>query len=388
MSARKPQDAAPPTVAERARTLCARFSQRGFTRIEPAILQPAELFVGLSGEDIRRRLYLLSDASGVEYCLRPDFTIPVARAYLDAAAPKQARYCYAGPAFRCGRAGPEPVERGEFHQAGIEIFGARNGEAAELEMLELAFESVLAEAPRAYELRLGDPGLFAALLDGLDLPDSWQRRLRRHFWRHDVVEDLGRALAEPKGNASREALAQALAGLDRKAAAELVEEVLALAGILAVGGRSAEEIAGRFMERAGAAAPAVSKRAIAVVRRYLAIEDRPLKAIKKVRALVKAEKLDLEDRVDGLERRLAAIQAMLKKMGAAGATFEAEFGRRLEYYTGLVFEIRDPDKPDLGQVAGGGRYDQLLVDLGASRRIPAVGCAIYVDRLVESGAGP
>jgi ATP phosphoribosyltransferase regulatory subunit len=387
MSARKQQDAAPPTVPERARALCARFAERGFTRIEPAILQPAELFIGLSGEDIRRRLYLVSDPSGVEYCLRPDFTIPVARAYLDEAAPKQARYCYAGPAFRCRRAGAEPVQRGEFHQAGIEIFGARNGEAAELEMLELAFESVLAEAPRGFELRLGDPGLFAALLDCLDLPESWRRRLRRHFWRHDVAEDLAQALAEPKGNASREALAQALAGLDRKAAAELVEEVLALAGILAVGGRSAEEIAGRFMERAGAGAPAVSKRAIAVVRNYLAIEDRPLKAIKRVRALVKAEKLDLENRVDAVERRLVAIQAMLKKMGAAGATFEAEFGRRLEYYTGLVFEIRDPEKPGIGQIAGGGRYDRLLVDLGAGRRIPAVGFAVYVDRLFASGAG-
>ncbi|HSM19135.1 MAG TPA: ATP phosphoribosyltransferase regulatory subunit [Hyphomicrobiales bacterium] len=373
--------------SERARALCARFSERGFSRIEPAILQPAELFVGLSGEDIRRRLYLVSDPSGVEYCLRPDFTIPVARAYLDEAAPTQARYCYAGPAFRFRRAGAGAAQRGEFQQAGVEIFGARNGEAAELEMLELAFESVLAEAPRSFELRLGDPGLFADILDRLDLPESWRRRLRRHFWRRDVAEDLAQALAEPKGNGNRAALATALAGLDGKAAAELVEEVLALAGILPVGGRTAEEIAGRFMERAGTAAPAACKRAIAVVRKYLSIEGEPLKAIKKVRALVKAEKLGLEDRVDGLERRLVAIQAMLKKMGAAGATFDAEFGRRLEFYTGLVFEMCDPERPEMGQIAGGGRYDQLLVDLGAKRRIPAVGCAIYVDRLIEAGAG-
>lgn len=380
--------AATATVSERARALCARFIERGFTRIEPQILQPAELFVGLSGEDIRRRLYLVSDGSGVEYCLRPDFTIPVARTYLDQAAPKLARYCYAGPAFRCRRSGAEPVERGEFHQAGVEIFGARDGERAELEMLQLAFESVLAEAPRGLELRLGDPGLFAALLDGLDLPDSWQRRLRRHFWRRDVLQDIGRALAERKNNPTREALAQALAGLDKEAAADLVEEVLALAGIVPVGGRTADEIASRFMERESAAAPAVSKRAIAVVRKYLAIKGRPLTAIKRVQALVKEEKLDLEDRVDGLERRLVAIQAMLKQMGPTGSSFEAEFGRRLEYYTGLVFEIRDPERPELGQIAGGGRYDRLLVDLGAKRRIPAVGCAIYVDSLVESGLSP
>ena len=370
------------SISERARALCARFAERGYARIEPAILQPAELFVGLSGEDIRRRLYMVADPSGAELCLRPDFTIPVARAYLDEAAPVEARYCYAGPAFRCRRAGEEPVRRSEFYQAGVEIFGAGDGEAAELEMLRLAFESVLVEAPRGYGLRLGDPGLFAGLLDSLDLPEGWQRRLRRHFWRHDLAEDLGRALAERGGNGNKEALAQALAGLNRKAASELVEEVLALAGILPVGGRSAEEIAARFMERAGG--PAVSERAIAVVRDYLAIEDGPREAIARIRTLVRAQKLDLTDRVDGLERRLDAVETMLKEIGApnTAVTFEAEFGRRLEYYTGLVFEIRDPEWSGPGQIAGGGRYDQLLVDLGAKERIAAAGCAIYVDRLL------
>src|SRR6202047_4316456 len=58
------------------------FAQAGYVRAEPAILQPAEPFLDLSGEDIRKSLYLTTDATGEELCLRPDLTIPVARDYL------------------------------------------------------------------------------------------------------------------------------------------------------------------------------------------------------------------------------------------------------------------------------------------------------------------
>src|SRR5947208_2834583 len=63
-------------------TLLLSFAQAGYVRAEPAILQPAEPFLDLSGEDIRKSLYLTTDLSGEELCLRPDLTIPVARDYL------------------------------------------------------------------------------------------------------------------------------------------------------------------------------------------------------------------------------------------------------------------------------------------------------------------
>src|SRR5690606_38883089 len=50
--------------------LLARFEAAGYRRAAPAILQPAEPFLDLSGEDIRRRMLLTSDAEGREFCLR------------------------------------------------------------------------------------------------------------------------------------------------------------------------------------------------------------------------------------------------------------------------------------------------------------------------------
>ena len=52
------------------------FSGLGYARREPSILQPADIFLDRSGEEIRRRTFELTDPSGRELCLRPDLTIP------------------------------------------------------------------------------------------------------------------------------------------------------------------------------------------------------------------------------------------------------------------------------------------------------------------------
>ena len=85
----------------RAEALVASYERAGYARIAPAILQPAEPFLDLSGEDIRKRMYLTTAPGGGEFCLRPDLTIPVSRDYLaSAVAGKPAGYCYLGPVFR------------------------------------------------------------------------------------------------------------------------------------------------------------------------------------------------------------------------------------------------------------------------------------------------
>src|SRR5262249_39860969 len=121
-------------------TLLLSFAQAGYVRAEPAILQPAEPFLDLSGEDIRKSLYLTTDPTGEELCLRPDLTIPVARDYL--ASPQAghpAGFSYLGAVFRY-RWG----QHSEFLQAGIESFGRQDRAAADAEMLALALEATSA----------------------------------------------------------------------------------------------------------------------------------------------------------------------------------------------------------------------------------------------------
>src|ERR1700733_12895908 len=103
----------------RAQALVGSYRRPGYAQIAPPVLQPAEPFLDLSGEDIRRRMFLTTDPDGHELCLRPDLTIPVSRDYLASpAAGKPAGFCYLGAVFR-HRAGAAA----EFLQAGIESFG-------------------------------------------------------------------------------------------------------------------------------------------------------------------------------------------------------------------------------------------------------------------------
>src|SRR5262249_10510496 len=94
------------------------FASRGFARIEPPILQPLGPFSEFAGEELRRRMFVTTDADGHEWCLRPEYTIPVSRQHLARQdAPASAAYAYLGPVFRF-----RPGETGEFRQAGIEDF--------------------------------------------------------------------------------------------------------------------------------------------------------------------------------------------------------------------------------------------------------------------------
>src|ERR1700745_2810005 len=165
------------------------FAQAGYLQAEPGILQPAEPFLDLSGEDIRKSLYLTTDASGEELCLRPDLTIPVAREYLRSSrVGRPAGFSYLGPVFRYRGGRPS-----EFLQAGIESFGRQDRAAGDAELLAVALEAMAAFGITDVEIRTGDVALFNALIDALDLYPVWRRRLIKDFNRKiSLAQDLER----------------------------------------------------------------------------------------------------------------------------------------------------------------------------------------------------
>jgi ATP phosphoribosyltransferase regulatory subunit len=94
----------------------------------------------------------------------------------------------------------------------------------------------------------------------------------------------------------------------------------------------------------------------------------------------------MPDAVARFRRRLAQIEASI--LSAHEFEFAGVFGRNLEYYTGFVFQI-EVDRPGGGSlaIAGGGRYDNLLTDIGSPVAVPAVGCAIHTERLLAAASG-
>ncbi|MGA3302325.1 MAG: ATP phosphoribosyltransferase regulatory subunit [Methylovirgula sp.] len=363
------------------RPLCAALVERlqtaGYALCEPPILQNAAIFFD-SGEDIRSRLYITSDQSGADYCLRPEYTIPVCQHYLKRAEPgSPAAYSYCGPVFRFREDGPS-----EFLQAGIENFGRADREAADAEILGLALETVAAIAPAKLVLRIGDAAIFRALINALDVSPQWRRKIIRGY---AAEKNLDAIFAVGGSGAAQDhaGVLTALEGVDPQNARALVEDLLAIAGISTVGGRSVGEIAERFLEQAslksGPEFPATTRK---LIEEFLAIEADPDKASAQMRALARSAGIDLSAVLDRFDARLGFMAARGLDIGTF--TFAARFVRNLDYYTGFVFEAHEQsarEKP----VIGGGRYDGLLQSLGAKTEIPAVGASIWVERLLTQG---
>jgi ATP phosphoribosyltransferase regulatory subunit len=358
------------------------FAQAGYIQAEPAILQPAEPFLDLSGEDIRKSLYLTTDGGGEELCLRPDLTIPVARDYLASSrAGQPAGFSYLGPVFRYRSGRPS-----EFLQAGIESFGRQDRAAADAEMLALALEALSAFGLTDVEIRTGDMALFIALIDALDLYPVWRRRLIKDFNRKVSLEqDLERLTLATGLAREYEGVLAALAGSDRKAALALVTDLMSIAGTTNVGGRSVSEIADRFLEQSTLKGGALPRDALDLIKRFLAISGNPDDAIARLRALASDAKLDITAAIDQFESRVGFMTARGIDIGST--RFSTSFGRGLDYYTGFEFELHSKGT-GVEPLVAGGRYDGLMSQLGASTPIPAVGFSVWVETLTQLGQKP
>jgi len=359
-------------------SLLAAFARAGYARVSPAILQPAEPFLDLSGEDMRRRMFVVTDAAGRELCLRPDLTIPVARHYLaSAAAAQPAGFCYLGPVFR-----DRGTASGEFLQAGIESFGRADKAAADAEALALGIATTAHYGLAAPRIVVGDVALFAALIAALDLAPAWKRRLLKDFNRKaTLAQDLERLTVASRQKPSEyQGVLAALANANPKAAQALVTDLLSIAGKSAVGGRSIGEIADRFVEQAELGASNVlPPQTHALIARFLAIADTPRGAAAALRTLAAEARISLSPALDLFENRIGLLAA--RGVDVDRIRFATAFGRGVDYYSGFVFELHDPAGRVDGQLVAGGRYDALLSRLGSPQPVAAVGFAAWIERL-------
>jgi ATP phosphoribosyltransferase regulatory subunit len=289
-----------------------------------------------------------------------------------------ADYCYLGPVFRLRKGEPD-----EFKQAGVESIGRPDATAADADILGIALDGLAELGARPFSVKLGDMGLLDALADALRIAPATKRRLLRA-----LVSGRGLdAVAEPDagpGLTEHAGLLAAIEGQDAKAVRGFVEDIIAIAGISRVGGRSAGEIAERFLARATYRSGALAEETRKILRRYLAIAGDPDTAAAAIRALARDARLDIERAITQFEERNGFMAARGLDIAAFG--FAADFARNLDYYTGFIFEIRDPARTDLNLLVGGGRYDRLLQHLGSAEAVPAVGCSFWLDRIAAGGA--
>jgi ATP phosphoribosyltransferase regulatory subunit len=363
------------------------FKSAGHAPVSPPILQPANVLLDLIGEDIRRRLFLTNGTDGADLCLRPDFTIPVCRHHIahgDNTLPTG--YCYNGPVFRQRADG-----LGEIPQMGAESLGRTDIAEADADLLALSVEALSTFGLQDMSIRIGDETIFAAVLAGLDLPAVWQRRLRDLFGETDklsaaVDRMAGGSAAEDDSRDVRMGFLAALEGADPEAAHAVVEDLLSIAGISAVGGRSPAEIADRFLEQAALTRGTGGHgKAAEALKSYLQIKADGASAVSALKTFAAKYSLDLEVPLAAFQQRLNALEAT--GIDPARLSFTADFGRRLDYYSGFVFEIHGDTESKDGPLVGGGRYDKLVTLLGANTEVPAIGFSMWLDRIAARIGG-
>lgn len=356
--------------------LMAVLARAGAERIDPGILQPADVFVDMAGEDIRRRMLTTIDAEGQEKALRPDFTIPTALQYLSSQPQRPQRYAYLGPVFR-----QRDGVAYEVLQAGVEDFGKDDRPKVDADILLLALRALSALGKRQLSIRIGDKALYNTLLSSMKLPEGFRRRLTQAFGDRKALArclaDMANAPQTANAPFENEALAT-LSGLPeeeaRRVAAGLVDAAAATGSGL--GGRNPQDIIDRLMIlRENAAADHDLAKAAGPLGLLLGVSAAADKAEREIARLAALDMSAIAVPAKMLNRRLAHLAE--NGIAPDHLMFEASFGRPLDYYTGFEFEIYDGDTGE--RLVGGGRYDQLCTRLGSPTPVSAVGFAIWLE---------
>lgn len=90
--------------------------------------------------------------------------------------------------------------------------------------------------------------------------------------------------------------------------------------------------------------------------------------------------INKNDKLDAAIAELDDFMELLSAMGVKNAVVDLSIARGLAYYTGLVFEFKLLEHPELGTAAGGGRYAD-LAEKFSKTKIIGVGAAIGFSRI-------
>lgn len=359
--------------------LIADLEKLGTERVDTPVIQPAEPFLDMAGEDLRRRIFMTESETGKSLCLRPEFTIPVCLRHIETATGTPKRYAYLGEVFRQRREGSN-----EFYQAGIEDLGTPDVARADARAVSDAL-TVLRNCLPGTKLSvvLGDQSVFEAVVAACGLPAGWQKRLVHAFGNQAQLQRLMADLSDPVPSGVFGPEVDRLARLgaldDEAALIAHIDETMEATGYSTNASRSPADIARRLREKMELANTRLDDRTLALLREFLALELSLAEAPAALAAFAGKAGLSLGEALARFESRVAALGEA--GVDPAGITYRAAFGRPLDYYTGLVFEIAP--KGDALVLAGGGRFDRLLTLLGAKERIPAVGFSLWLDRIAS-----
>ena len=307
---------------------CWRSVARAFNFLEydAPVLEPLELYIEKSGEEIVGQLFNFEDRGGRAVALRPEMTPSLAR-LIGAKAnslKRPVKWFNIGEHYRYER--PQKGRLRAFYQLNVDILGEQ-GPAADAELITLLCQSLQSFGldNSDFKIRLSDRDLWLLMLaaEGLD----------------------------EEGSACVLGIIDKLERTDRTKTIERLSPIL---------GDQAEDFLGRIEE-------VIAVHDFDTLRNY--IENLPLEG----------------DLAAEAKARIEEWSQLLRSLKASGVGdfIKIDLGivRGLAYYTGFVFEAFEASGEGRA-LAGGGRYDSLVKKIGGPD-MPAVGFAMGDVTLVD-----
>ena len=114
--------------------------------------------------------------------------------------------------------------------------------------------------------------------------------------------------------------------------------------------------------------------AIANIESYLGIQGTPTQKLSALRQLL-GNRMAAEDGI-------AELEFLIKHCKEVQLELDFTLARGLNYYTGIIFEVKGPEQIKIGSIGGGGRYDDLTGLFGLPN-ISGVGISFGVDRIYD-----
>lgn len=349
-------------------------AQHHYELIDIPIIDSADLFLTRAGDKIIDSLFTF-ERHNQTLALRPEFTATAARRYFEQQHKGMARWQFVGAIFADDASAAEQVQRRSF---GAELIGVA-GSAAEAEIIQLAARAIELTDLHDWHVVTGHVALQSHLLARFAL-DSRTTRLilaQREALRNPA-QGMAYALEQLRSVAAADQ--PELSAAANPAATQQMLDVLldSTQYGTTMGGRTREDIVRRLLhKRQRAAAQADIQEALRLLERWVNISTDLDTALPQIEALIGTEDLIGQ-------QLLADWLATVETLQTAGLPrqrllMQPNLARNWEYYTGIVFGIRAPTGV---YVVGGGRYDDLIRLLGGAPT-PAVGFAVYTDRLIH-----
>jgi histidyl-tRNA synthetase len=301
------------------------YRSYGYAPIDTPALEYTEILVGkMSGDaEIHRQLYRFKDQGGRDVALRFDLTVPFARfaaQHIGKLGMPFKRY-HMGPVWR-GET-PQAGRFREFWQCDFDTIGTESI-ASDAETVLVIHDLMRALGFERFQIRLSNRLILKGILETMGLTDKADAVLR-------VVDKLHKVGKEAVHHEMTDTL-----GLTYEAATKF-QELLTAEG--------------------------------------------PNKEILHVLRMEFAGMPDVDIGIDRLQDLLDVAQQ--SRIDASCLVLDLSIARGLDYYTGTVYETFLLDKPDIGSVCSGGRYDN-LAGLYTKQRLPGVGASLGLDRLLAA----